>query len=338
MTGNDNQYVNLRLYNEYNYNRPAILTVKRQTPIVMDPENYNLVVSRFTIQTVFPLFYPTISAGSITDMSITFGYTGNFYQQFIVVTPEEAKGGVFNIGTFLSQLNVASRGAFLALSTAQPLAPGRHAPYFAFDPQTQLVSMYVDSGWQDSNPLPSTIYFNQQLQTLLNLPSISQGLPPNPNGTDYIVMVKDYAKSLPDAGSRFGYPLGIQVLTGVMTQVEQEFIQTTNFIDRDKIIFTSGSLPIVDEIIPGVGSQNASVSNAFLPVLTDFALGGTGDRSNFIEYLPTAEYRRITMRKSQPIDYIDLQLYYTTRDGNLIPLMLPPKGLVDVKLIFERKK
>lgn len=338
-------YYNLSLFNEGVRNIPAQLLDRRQSAIITNPEEYNCSIVRFTCDSFFPLFIPFIPDPAFplqTDISITFTYLGIPYQQFVNVTPNEAKYGVFDFGLFLTDLNAASNAAFTAMKAANPGAPGQFYPYFALDPKTQLISMYVDIGWFDTLTPPNLIYFNQKLQNLLNLPATVYNVVPAPFGEDYQISVKGYSAVLPAAGSRSDYPYDISPLAATFIQVSQEFVQLAEFSDISTLMFTSNILPIVPELTPVTTASNQSqnTSNTYMPIITDFVItrSNSEPRSNSFLYLPTAEYRRLSLSGGSPVTGVDISAYFTTYGGKIYPLYLPPGGSMTLKLLFERKR
>lgn len=336
-------YYNLILFNDTDQNIPAsIPSLSLQTPLINKPEDFVVSVLRFGVFSKFPLFFPNIPnplSPLVTNISLTFGYSGVFYQEFVQVTADEAKNGIFSMGGFLSELNVASAAAFATMKAAFPGAPGQFAPYFAFDSQSQIVSMYVDVGWLETNAGPNLIFFNQPLQSILNFSSSNYKVPPVPSGIDYQIRVLGGSKLLPAVNTRFGFPYAINTNNATYIQVEQEYAQTNNWLDLDRLLITSTLIPTVAESTPvnTSPSQFSTTQSSFLSILTDFSIANLDHNFSYIEYLPTAEYRRIALRKSKPIMDLDITMYYTTFDEQLYPLILPPGGSMSVKLMFERR-
>jgi hypothetical protein len=335
-------YYNLILFNDTGRNIPATITpLALQTPLMNKPDDYIVSVLRFGVYSKFPLFFPTIpdpTHPTVTDISITLGYNGNFYQQFVQVTEDEAKNGIFSIGPFLYELNTASAAAWTAMTKDNPGAPGQSPPYFALNPDTQIVSMYVDIGWLEA-PNTNLIFFNQQLQSILNLPASNYKQPPVPFGIDYQIRVLGYSKVLPPVDTRFNFPYALNGLNLTILQVEQEYAQTNNFLGLDRILLTSTTIPTVTESTPvnTTQAQSSTTQSSFLSILTDLSIANLDHNFNYIEFLPTAEFRRIALRRSKPINELDIAIQYTTFDDEIHPLVLPPGGSMSVKLMFERR-
>jgi hypothetical protein len=110
----------------------------------------------------------------------------------------------------------------------------------------------------------------------------------------------------------------------------------------ENIIITSGSLPIRYEwlssqkqLISGTESTNEN----FFRIVTDFNIDITegSETRTFINYLPTAEYRRIDLIGNTPIYNIDIQLYWKDFYDNIYPIVIPIHSQVTIKVLFERK-
>src|ERR1700742_2235021 len=328
----DIQYYDLTLYNDQSFNIPAQVFNRNQRPIVDNPSEYYGSITRFTVDANWPLFLPTIPDPLFpltTNMSITLTYNNTPFQSFVSITADEAKRGIFDFNLFLSDLNEASEISFTAMKLAFPAAPGVNPPFFSLDPTSGLISMYLDSGWLDSNVTPNLIWFNSPLQDILNLPANIRAVPPQPNGQDYQIAVKSYAPLLPPA-PRSTYPFALSTLTGDLLQVSQEYVQLSSFSDIRSILFTTNQLPIVPEFTPINGNtvQGGQTQTNFLPIITDFILTREDSKprdSSFV-YYPTAEYRRFCFTSNTPLTAIDTKAYFTTYDNRLFELLLPPGG------------
>jgi hypothetical protein len=338
-------YYDFSLFNDSTKNTVAQLQNRRQAAVLSNPSEYEGSIIRFTVDANWPLFIPAIpnpvGAPLVTNMSISFSYLGNFFQQFVSITAQEAKNGVFDFGIFLNDINAASVLAFTAMKAAFPGAPGAYAPYFALDSKTSLISIYVDDGWLDDVGAPNFIWFNSYLQDILGFPANIRSPPPQPSGADYQIAVKQYSPILPPTPNRYGFPYALNGLAGNIIQVSQEYVQLAEFSDIATIMFTTNQIPIAAEYLPiSTGlDQSVSTQDNFLPIITDFSVvrSDAKPRDNSFVYLPTAEYRMFSLMSNQPLTGLDIKAYYTTFDGKLYELLLPPGGSMTLKLLFRKK-
>lgn len=334
-------FYNLNLTNDGNTPIQANVINQLGDTILGKPREYEMSIVRFQISAGFiPLFKPTIIAGvSQTNMSITLRYAGTDFQQFINIDTNEQKYGVYNIGIYLDHLNVSSGLAFAALKAAFPGASGTEAPRFYLG--SGLISMYVQNDYLESNGNRIAIGFNQVLSDLMNLPVSVYNGAGNVGGFDNELAVRGYSILLPAAGARVGFPADLSALAGTWLQVSQEFPSLSNWNNVKGIQFQTSSIPVAKEYAPTIygGGQNSNVNNNSVPILTDFELvkDNIYVTRGLIQYLPTAEYRMITMYGTSPLNKIDCYAYYLTMDGRSFPVFLPPGGNMSMKIMFRRK-
>jgi len=126
-------------------------------------------------------------------------------------------------------------------------------------------------------------------------------------------------------------------------QCVQETSTINNWNPVVSIVFTSNTLPIiptqvtqpllfVDGVVQtGSSGNNNNINN----VITDFS-SDTPLRP-FIYYVPTAEFRMISLVGNRPLNNIDVGVYYKTRSGELVPFRLGAGGSASLKILFRKK-
>jgi hypothetical protein len=131
--------------------------------------------------------------------------------------------------------------------------------------------------------------------------------------------------------------------------MKQEYISTgVLWSPVSSIVFVSNLIPILNEQTAEpirFGTNNITTptasTSAFQPIITDIALANdTADAySNFVSYVPTAEYRLSTMTNSPTeVKNIDVSIFWKNRlDGNLYPLRMFNLSSVSVKILFRRR-
>lgn len=128
------------------------------------------------------------------------------------------------------------------------------------------------------------------------------------------------------------------IFSNWMYSFDQEYATLYLWSSLQKIVITSGTLPTANEYTPSTVDPGSS--NNFQKIITDFSPDiqtGTDSRS-VIQYLPTAEYRRIDLKGNVELTTIDLQAYWQTYLGTLHPItLLPYAGSAEFKLCFEKK-
>jgi len=116
----------------------------------------------------------------------------------------------------------------------------------------------------------------------------------------------------------------------------------------ESIVFTSTLLPIFPEQVGApirYGSGNDIVSQnssaAFQPIITDIALAtnSPADYRQFLEYIPTAEYRMSDFAVGrQELRNIDVQVFWKARlNGQLYPIRMFNGSSVSIKMMFRKR-
>lgn len=342
MQGQQIKYANVSLPNSTSTPIIAYKPEVRDTPFIDYPSDWELVVTRMQCSLeLVPLFLPVIPDPLFplkTDMSITLKYGGSYFQQFINVTPEEAKDGVFSYGNYLQQLNLASAAAMVAAIAAFPILAGTVAPKFYLNPSTSLISMYVQDSYLDSNVNRVQVGFNDELQQLLDFPS-DDIFPADLNGFNHLLSVNNDAILLP-AAPRTGVPLALSAIAGNLLQVSQEFSSLDEWDDVRSIIFVTNKLPIVPQLLPNTypgQTLNNEVARGGQTVLMDFELvkGNPFEPRHIAQYIPQSEFKVIEMVGTSPINIIDIQAFYVTYRNERFELYLNPNTIMTMQIMFR---
>ena len=71
--------------------------------------------------------------------------------------------------------------------------------------------------------------------------------------------------------------------------------------------------------------------------ITDLVTDEQSYRGSLL-YVPSAEYRWISLTTSRPISQFDIQVYWRSKIGSLIPFTLPSGGSCSMKVLFRKKQ
>jgi len=384
MTGNPNQTFS-----------PAIYEETRTQPVLDDPSQYYLSVVRFSIDgSNIPIFVCPVIPDPITPTNVnntpfvvTLSYGGVNYSanvqyfpstdapipQIPTATSQDITSTYYYIyyyTSFIQMVNNAINVAFLALTTANPGLTGVQAPYFQYDPNTQLIS-YVTQNI--INPLVAGINV-YQTQFTNGVPQIA----PQPAGTIYVylneqlysffdgieafeyintsqnlILVRDlkdnYLYPAQNAANTTATQTETSFTSGTGTYTTQPawfiFTQQYNMITKwnslSSIVFLTNNLPVNKEYIPAssiVGVTSAG-NASFRPILTDFVpeLINAGDSRSRFNYFPQGPYRLIELNSQEPLRKIDLRIYWEDHFQNLYPLYISYGDCNSVKLMFMKK-
>lgn len=129
-----------------------------------------------------------------------------------------------------------------------------------------------------------------------------------------------------------------------LVRIEQEWSSIDLMTPINSIVFTSNTLPLVmnqqsasqakdnkDLFTPkGTGSINQHIL-----MITDLMSNQQGYRPNIL-YVPSGQYRYITLQGNQPLNQIDINVFYQLKTGELIPFLLTNGGTASLKILFEK--
>jgi hypothetical protein len=123
--------------------------------------------------------------------------------------------------------------------------------------------------------------------------------------------------------------------------LKQEMSTIDTWCPISSIVFTSNTLPIVitqysSTNTSGTQPSSGAVGSDFALVITDLITNQQGFRPNVV-YNPSAEYRRIDMTGNQGIRNIDINVFWRSKTGLLIPFVLGSGSSASIKLLFEKK-
>ena len=345
----------------------------RTMPFIEKPEDYWLSVVRFTVEsTTIPTQIVSIQPSPNSDVdatiySVSLAYDGVVVQKYISWIPQDAAAAVppppsanpnglqvnttgyynaYSYTWFVDLVNTAFQDAFNDLAVAKPAIAGSHAPFLLWDTSTSTATLYADFDFYNDTTSPYiVIYMNAPLFTLFNsFPAKYLGYTGVGNGMNFQLLIRN--SNYANLRTITLTPPGVTPVVSYRAMVlYQECTTTANWTPVTAIVFTSGTLPVVPEqvstpvllnngsnLFAGYGGNNAAIAN----VITDLVLQSGDYRSNFV-YVPSAEYRLITLRGNQPLKNIDIEIYYRVKSGELIPFRIGSGQSVTLKLAFLKK-
>ncbi len=252
---------------------------------------------------------------------------------------------MFWYDTFITMINnslALAYAAFVAANPAAPQAVAAVAPFFYFDPVTGLISMVAHNSWATTiaqffpDPINvARVDLNAELAIYLDgfkslltpgVPVISSPTIPPQDEVEIVVENLGYN----------GYPVNTYPAVPTYFRTTQNYNVITSWNSLRKIVITTNTIPIVAEAIP-TGDQNNG-SAASLPIISDFVpqLTFAGDSRTIAYYNPTV-YRLVDMMQNQPLQKIDLKVYWEDKDNNLYPLLVNKYNQCSIKIAFFKK-
>ena len=339
----------------------AYYNENRSSPIVYDPYKYDLIIARWQLDTNYlPIFIPLIQTGStdpnLTIYSITLEYNGltgapayvNFSPQNLVASVplapaytstqlQDNSQGYYDIYTYqywIYLVNLCFEQAYQNLDDVSTI-PSAYAPVMTWDSQNNIAIINADIAGYGSTGVK--IYFNQALSQLFSSFPFTINSFSDAYNRNFQLQINTFSVANQADYPSFGTPL----FTGF--QVFQEYSTISAWNPVLSIVLVSNTLPIVPNnegvpsiIINGVYQQQSGNNNVQSQVITDFVADGI--YKPIITYIPSAEYRRITLVGDKPISNIDITVMYKDRLGRLNPILLPAGCSISIKFFFEKKE
>lgn len=342
---------------------PAEFSVERTIPILDNPKDYYLTISRFSVPALdIPLIIMPIvdnqANPNLTPFTVTLEYLGNTYQESVIYVPTAPNAAVppnaiptqhvdpdsyyykvYTYNHFITMFNTAFTASFALLKAAFPAAPQVEAPYFIYNPETELVSLIAQYNYSLAGAV--RIFVNSETLTYfeaLNGLFYGRDLA---NGLDFEYFIRDrgglsnayYPNGIviPAAGA-FGTPTAPYYLS-----MEQEYRVVPSWSSFIDLVFTTGTLPIVSEWIQTNESPEGIPQTVEL--LTDFQplLNKAGDERTIMEYFPQGPYRIINLNGTTPLRNFDFQVWWKDKHGRLYKVKIPFGQELSIKFLFLKK-
>ena len=139
-------------------------------------------------------------------------------------------------------------------------------------------------------------------------------------------------------------PTSIMTYRDYIIKGEQEWSSIDLMTPINSIVFISNTLPIIAN--QQSASKNKNNKDLYTPdsersttqhllMITDLMTNQQGYRPNLL-YVPSGQYRYITLTGNQPLNQIDINVFYQLKTGELIPFQLTNGGTASIKILFEK--
>ncbi len=331
----DNVYYNVTVNNPQAATtlKLATFTENRTQAIISKPCEYYLTIARFTIPGValplfvFPITLPPL--GSPLEVTLSFGgadFTTNVVYQprnleLVPTSPDNAYYFVYNYQHMIDMVNTALATAFANLKAAFPAAPPTQAPYFTYDADTKIVSLFAQQLYAGAGTI--SIFFNTQLYrffTAFEVEILGYNLT---TFKDVRYIIEDTKNNTPVTPA--GY-----------FRMDMQFPMLYLWNSLKNIVFLTGTIPLKYEYLPAL---NGSGANNFLPILTDFEPNQdlAGETRSNLNYFPQGPYRLIDMNGDVPLTKFDVSIFWQDHNDVLRPLYLLPGTVATIKFLFVKR-
>lgn len=338
--------------------KDLVFDINRVDPILDVPSDYEYAVERFSCPSTFPIYiqdeknFP-LKVRLVLRDTITGDVTYNTSAFDVVVydalggfilppnlpqNPNLITNGIYDYQALITAVNYALQEAGADFDNDQ--APGRvlagRNPFLLYDESSGNFTLYAPTAAHTTNvffdlgrlfpvsyPFPPGVTNNPvcEIQFNDNLANLFNGLFSWENKEDgwKTMVIQETLGKPPQTFNAIDY-----------------YYSTTQWDNRPsmeqfkKIIFTTDTLPVRDELI---GTQRSTTQRQLFDYVLSNRLNDKANINFFPQYLKwnnlesESELRRINMR-----------VYLEYRDGTLYALKLQPGQIFNAKIVFRKKK
>jgi hypothetical protein len=326
-------------------------------PLIKKVSDYEMSIVRFELDTnALPSWTADIQPDqpdvNLMIESITLGYGTIKVQQYLkwipmnkhiqvptIVTPlKDPVGEYYYAYSFRHYIDLVNNAFKLATETVKTQAglTDMIAPRLIWNDNDQTCSLLAqDSYFNEGITNYCQIYFNRPLYgKLSSFPAYKNFN--NSNGMIYLIKVND------DYSTNH-VVLTINTVDQIFIKTDQEYSTISNWSAVSSILFTTNVIPIISSqasqpLVYNKGSlfTIGAVQN-HVSVISDMATTDMCYKPNLI-YVPSGEYRFISLIGDQDLKEVDFQVYWRDKKGNLIQFELHSGGSASVKFYFRLKK
>lgn len=233
--------------------------------------------------------------------------TTNLYS-YVVTSPVAVEGGKYTLTTYqdyLNQINLAFQNVYNEIKTQFPQFAPQQGPQIVYNSQSKL--FYVSYDWNYTQTTTYRMLLNQPLWEMFGFPTqILAGVPSDTNGSFRTILITSMNYS---------------------STVYQESSTIYKFYDLVRILVTTSKIPVLGDI-EGI--------NSTVNLITDVVPDTTTLSPNDVLIYQPSILRNYNLDSNVPLQHIDLQFYYGTRDGSIYKVMLNPNEYASVKIEFNQ--
>jgi len=375
MNTSSHLYYDIRITNSDQFSgtilRPQVkFNETRSTPYIEIPDEWDVSVVRFEVDTygvALPLMIPSVQLGqanpNLLESRITLKYGASSFTSQLIFVPENKVASVpspplvkqdnsqsyYNLNSFQSFIeiiNTAFSNALIGLQAivGAPISTARQ-PFIQID-QAGYCYIYADQTFFNSSLGVGNyieIFFDEGLYNYLSsfqYDYFGSGILTIPFAR-YRLRVVGSPLFAPQ--NTFSITDGLGTYTSLVCF--QDFVATQSWSPVAGLLFRSQILPVKPSLsglptIYGGLNQNQQVASSNLILqLTDLVVNNNDGKQYKpgVLYVPTAEYRLISLFGTTPLYTIDIEVQWVDNFGNAYPLLLAPGATATMKILFRRK-
>jgi hypothetical protein len=343
----------------------ASISQTLQQPLVDNPSEYNLIISRFSIPgTAVPLFHfiaqdyletgntdPNLGIYAV-GLEYNGSSTGPVYLEWVPQTtgsPLIPAFGPLQPGqdlmdpyyfnySYVNLANMVTTALRAAITAGSGFLPADVDCYMIYNNQSGFFSLLGTTNMahsaSPSDVLNVRIWFNTVLwQFFTGFKNIHNAYN-SANGQDEMILIENDRNNSPTTEDGFNPNLP----TGYY-QMQSEFNNDSAQQSLSRIIMTSDTFGGV----VAQGEINTSQLSSYLNMLTDFVPAATtanGSYRSKFQYYAGSEFYRRTLTSRNPLDRISIQFLWQAAQGvggHFHPLLLEPGQDLTIAFILEKK-
>jgi hypothetical protein len=327
------------------------------SPLIKNTGDYEMSIVRFEIDTnALPSWTADIQLDQpdvdLMIESITLEFGTSKVQQYLkwipinkhITPPTEVKPLKETMGEYhyaysfrhyIDLVNNAFKSATEIIKTENSLTD-MIAPRMIWNDSDQTCSLLTQNSYFNENfTYYCKIYFNRPLYGKLS------SFPADKNFNNSLGMI--YNIKVNDDYSTKHVVLTVDSSDHLFVKTDQEYSTISNWSAMGSIVFTSNGIPIISNqnsqpLVYNKGSLSTmGAQQNYYSVISDMATSDMCYKPNLL-YVPSAEYRFISLIGAQDLKEVDFQVYWRDKKGNLNQFELHSGGSASVKFYFRLKK
>jgi len=329
------RYFNAQFFNNSGAPLPASYDVSLASPLIHNPQKWQLAINRLCISSLALL--PILTIPQLNDRWLfAFGYnsgSGWTYSSLETInyppgyikqsSPDGTRVGcIYTYEGVVEIINYWLSVQFAAFKSAHPSWPPTTAPSIQFDATTQLFVIYLDNAFQEQGI--SRIFFNTAFTELFALPSQN----------DYEATAHFNPTNLPYANFRYLIVHRPLTSSNQIIPVYQETSTASSIYDVARLIIVSNRGGVSGEGEGRVFSGQSAIANQSLNIITDIIPTDLSPSADIV-YIPNGILRWYNLYQTTPLTEISLQVYYETNEGEVYQLYLPTREFFSTKIEYK---
>jgi hypothetical protein len=335
----------------------------RSVPILEKASDYEMSIIRFQVDTMsLPVFIPEIVPSQpnpfLTIYSVNLSYLTGGVETFLAAPvsviftkrdftdsdpnpPSSNPLGLqsdtrsyysYSYTDIIEDINTAFATAKTSLDILFPVLVPYEPPTLVWDTTLSKADLYCRADAYSEN-LASQIrvHISKSLYPLISSFPVNKS-PVSANRAEYRIRTYNFGVN------------EIVLFYGINSalKIEQQYSTIEPWCPYSSLAFTSNLIPFQSEsIAPPLIYENGSVrqinsgTNNYFNIIGDITSQDFSYRSSLL-YLPTAEYRMVSLFGSSPVYKVDFNIYMQLKNGSFVPFYLHSNASVSLKVLFRK--